>query len=126
MLFAALLLALDASPSPSPAPSAQTDCPRDARVLTATVPAYPSGTRYAAITIAVTVGPDGKPQAASVEQSSGQEAIDRIALQAALQSTYLPKLVVTRRQAGYAAASSAPSCRAVTGTYRFRVTFSPY
>ena len=82
------------------------------------------------VRVDLTIGPDGKLIDARISQSSGNMALDEAALNAARASTYRPKLIAVpvRRQAGKSqpSADDGVTCEAVTGTYRFVVTFDPH
>jgi TonB family protein len=58
----------------------------------------------------VTVGPDGHPIDAKIVKSSGSAAIDRAAVDAAMHSTYSPKM---------------EDCKKITGQYLFQVDTGP-
>lgn len=80
------------------------------------------------VSVEVTVAPDGSVQNARIAQSSGNRNLDSAAIRVARQSTYLPKLVLVRRQSEDGATGTAgvgDTCKAVVGTYQFKVTFVP-
>lgn len=58
--------------------------------------------------VAVTLAPDGSVVAYAIAESSGNSALDRAALQMASSARYTPKIV---------------ACKAVAGSYLFRVKF---
>jgi TonB family protein len=83
----------------------------DARVVTPVMPDVPHGLKmHATVEVGVTVAPNGKVTRASIVHSSGNEAIDRAVVEAAMHSTYSPKLV---------------NCTPVQGSYLFRADFAP-
>jgi TonB family protein len=58
----------------------------------------------------VTIAPNGHATAATVVHASGYPAMDRAVVEAALKSTYSPKIV---------------NCVPVQGSYLFRADFAP-
>ncbi len=126
MLFAILLLALEAfSPAMAFAPaqtitstpataSIASTCAKpnvDATVTSPAMPKMPHGlTVKGTATVLVTIAPNGSVKSASVSKTSGNAAIDNAVLDAARQSKYSPKLV---------------NCQPVQGTYLFLAAFKP-
>ncbi|HEY9179912.1 MAG TPA: TonB family protein [Candidatus Baltobacteraceae bacterium] len=108
------------------------DCPHPARVVTATVvrPAsWGYGSTEVQVAVEVTIGADGKLVEARIVKSSNNMAMDQAALASARDSTYEPKTIAvsSHRQAGTGPAAPADRvvCKAVEGTYLFRVTYRP-
>jgi TonB family protein len=97
-------------------PVAARACPqvnRDATITKVQQPDYPRSARglgYVTVQIEVTVDASGNLDRARVYKSSGNQAIDDAALQAASRSKYAPKII---------------NCEAVTGDYLFRADFAP-
>ena len=58
----------------------------------------------------VTVSPNGRPESAKIVKSSGSAAVDRATVEAAMDSTYVPKK---------------KACKAITGEYLFNVDTGP-
>jgi TonB family protein len=88
---------------------------REAVVTKAQQPDYPQSAKPLGLgpvtaETTVTIDPSGNIVGAHVYKSSGNQAIDDAALQAASRSKYAPKLV---------------NCEAVTGFYLFRADFEP-
>lgn len=103
-----------ASP-PTPPPAKCATPYQEATVVNPVSPEYPEsakamGLGAVTVLVRVTVGASGALQAASIDQSSQNSAIDRAALVAARQSTYQPKIV---------------NCTKVADDYIFRATFDP-
>jgi TonB family protein len=78
-------------------------------------PVYPASARAMEldvifVLVEVTVSPSGKATAAKLNRSTGNDAIDKAALRAALDSIYEPRLV---------------NCTAVTGDTIVRIVFDP-
>lgn len=78
-------------------------------------PVYPVSARalnldVITVLVEVTLSPSGKATGAKLNRSSGNLAIDRAAVRAALDSTYAPSLV---------------NCKPVVGDYIMRVEFDP-
>jgi TonB family protein len=95
----------------------QERCPanRDAIVKDAMPPSYSDSARDlglgpTTVIIRVSVSPSGSVTGVRVVQSSDNSAIDVAAMDAAIKSTYLPKIV---------------SCKGVPGHYLFRAEFNP-
>jgi TonB family protein len=79
--------------------------------VTPVMPDVPHGLKmHATVEVGVTVAPNGKVTRASIVHSSGNETIDRAVVEAAMHSTYSPKLV---------------NCTPVQGSYLFRADFAP-
>lgn len=96
--------------SPTPAPV----CDREALPAPAVPPAYPDASLKrnlgnVSVDVLVHVSATGAVTRAQVTHSSGDPDIDSAALDAALRTTYSPKIV---------------KCEAVPGTYIFRADFS--
>jgi len=97
-------------------PVAARACPepnRDATITKVQQPDYPRSARglgYVTVQIEVTVDASGNLDRVRVYKSSGNQAIDDAALQAASRSKYAPKVI---------------NCEAVTGDYLFRADFAP-
>jgi TonB family protein len=88
---------------------------RDAILKSLVAPGLPDGARDLAtgpktVLIDVSVSPSGSVTGVKVTESSGNSSIDIAALDAALKSTYLPKIV---------------SCKGVEGHYLLRAEFNP-
>ena len=97
----------------SVAPILSNNCAKpyvDARVLTQIAPAYPYQIEMPKTTsqIEVTIMPDGRAIDTQVLVSSGIPAFDQAAINAAMQSTYSPKIAF---------------CKPTIGQYLFKVTF---
>jgi TonB family protein len=117
MIFATLALgsliaAAQASSDPSPAPTAT--CEQKALPLHADQPNYPDAARKrnlgnVSVEMTVDISATGAVSSVQVTKSSGDPDIDSAALDAALKSTYQPKIT---------------NCKAVPGTYLFRADFS--
>jgi TonB family protein len=102
-----------AAPAATPAAPACKTPYQEATASNAVTPDYPDSARElglgdVTVMVEVTVGPTGALEAASVERSGGNMAIDQAALRAARESTYLPKIV---------------NCAPTSGTYLFRADF---
>jgi TonB family protein len=83
----------------------------EARVVSPAMPNVPHGVKVrATVEVAVTIAPDGKVTHATIVHSSGNETIDRAVVEAAIHSTYSPKLV---------------NCTPVQGGYLFRADLAP-
>jgi TonB family protein len=86
---------------------------RDATITKVEQPDYPRSARglgYVTVQIEVAVDASGNLDQVRVYKSSGNQAIDDAALQAASRSKYSPKIA---------------NCQAVTGYYLFRADFEP-
>ena len=107
----------------TPGPPASTPTPKPAcanpyQEATATnpvTPDYPDQAREAGmgkvvVNVVVSLSASGAPTAADVQNSSGNGSIDRAAKQAAMQSTYAPKL---------------QNCVGVPSQYIYTITFDP-
>jgi TonB family protein len=82
----------------------------EARVVSAAMPNVPRSLHVrATVEVAVTIAPNGKATGATFVHASGNATIDRAVVEAALHSTYSPKLV---------------NCTPVQGSYLFRADFS--
>ncbi len=110
----ALLVLVAIAATPTPARSA---CPpdREAIVKDAMSPDYPDSARDLAmgpktVVVDVSVSANGSITGLRIAESSENSAIDLAAMEAALKSTYLPKIV---------------ACKGVTGHYLFRAEFNP-
>lgn len=81
-------------------------------VINPVAPDIPKGDVKGAMSaeVLVTVSADGRPTNAKVVKSSGSDGMDRATVDAATKSTYSPAM---------------KSCKAVEGTYLFRVTAAP-
>jgi TonB family protein len=126
MIFVLLTLALEAfSPVLASAPATSVSAPAatgwavaaacakpnvDAKVIEPVEPQMPHGLKAGgSVILAVTIAPSGSVTGLSLRKSSGNAQIDRSVAEAALHSTYSPKLV---------------DCKAVTGSYLFRADFA--
>lgn len=114
----ALILAVSPAPSASPAPQ----CPRDAQLVYAARPQVdprqlpvhmPRG--GISVLTEATIGPDGKLVSVKIVQSADSFDLDSAALAAARFSTWEAKMI--RADDG--------TCKPVTGTVLFKVTFTP-
>lgn len=103
LVFAAVLLA-QASPSPSATPDA---CNRSALITQMVEPQGWYGLTGTSV-IQVTIAPDGSVTDAKIVGKSGDDALDVLTYQAAVQSRYKPKTV---------------QCHAVTSTVIFFATY---
>jgi len=87
---------------------------QDAWVLKAVAPAYPFDMENAQTTTAVvelTISTTGRPSNTRIVQSTENPALDKAALDAAQNTTYVPKTLY---------------CEPVTSKYLYRVNFKPY
>jgi TonB family protein len=126
MIFVLLTLALEAfSPVLASAPAMSVSAPAatgwavaaacakpnvDAKVIEPVEPQMPHGLKAGgSVILAVTIAPSGSVTGLSLRKSSGNAQIDRSVAEAALHSTYSPKLV---------------DCKAITGSYLFRADFA--
>lgn len=96
------------------APLFRTDCTRpylDAKAVHPALPVYPFAGRMPTATaqVEVMILPDGRPVDAKVFVSSGIDAFDVSAINAAKQTTYTPRVAY---------------CHPTVGLYLFKVTFS--
>ncbi|MBV9270074.1 MAG: TonB family protein [Candidatus Eremiobacteraeota bacterium] len=86
----------------------------DATALVPVTPEFPTNARYigkvATTLVRVRLSANGEVDDASIQQSSGNTAIDDAAMQAARATLYFPKIM---------------NCHRLPGTYLFRATFSP-
>jgi TonB family protein len=94
-------------------------CPVDATATTTVMVIPPSTAWYHIydrryVSLAVTIGADGKYTTSRIVQSSGSDAMDRAAIESARESVYFPKAV-----------RHGDVCMPVSGTYLFRVTYDP-
>ena len=80
----------------------------DVKPLNAAAPDIPKSAYQAGVSAGalVTVGADGRPISAKIVKSSGNAAIDRATVNAAMASTYSPEL---------------RACKPITGMYLFKV-----
>jgi TonB family protein len=102
----------DAAEATASTPLVAAACSRpnvDARVVSPAMPNVHVNAR-ATVEVAVTIAPNGKATRATFVRASGNPAIDRAVVEAALHSTYSPKLV---------------NCAPVQGSYIFRANFTP-
>ncbi len=103
-----------AGPAPASASLVAAACPQpnvDAQVLKPAMPNVPHGLNVTAtVEVGVTIAPNGKVIATSIVRSSGNATIDQAVVNAAMHSTYSPKLV---------------NCAPVEGGYLFRADFKP-
>jgi TonB family protein len=102
------------APPATPAPPACAVPFKDATSPNPVAPEYPDSARElglgdVTVEVEVTVGPTGTLEAASIQRSGGNVAIDQAALRAARESTYTPKIV---------------NCQPTSGTYLFRADFT--
>lgn len=89
-------------------------CNHEGRVATSAHAVYPASLRVPQTTTAlvkVTIGADGSLLDEKIAQSTGSDALDQSALDAAKHSSYSPKLV---------------DCKPVAAAYIFRVVFQPH
>jgi protein TonB len=101
-------------PPGTPKPACATPY-QDATATNPMSPDYPDSAREeglgaVVVNVIVTLSATGQPLSATLQNSSGNLAIDNAAKQAALQSQYAPKIV---------------NCQPVQGQYIFKVTFDP-
>jgi TonB family protein len=80
---------------------------QDATARNVIVPGYTGGLTGVAI-VRVTVDPAGNVAATSIVQTSGSANLDKLAMDAARQSTYYPKMIF---------------CQPLTGEYLYKVSF---
>ncbi len=102
------------APIGTPKPACKTPY-QDATATQAVTPDYPEAAReqglgQVEVNVVVSLSPSGSPTGASVENSSGNMSIDQAAKQAAMSSTYAPKIV---------------NCEPVASQYIYKVTFDP-
>lgn len=105
------MFALLATPTPSATATPCSTPYREATVTHLAEPFYPRGyypSKPVTVVVQVTIAPDGTIAGGHVTQSGGNAAFDGSAVQAVEESRFAPKLV---------------DCKAVEGTYLFKVTF---
>lgn len=88
-------------------------CDRDGSIASsahAVLPADVHLQQAATALVKVTIGENGQLVDAKIQQSSGNNAVDQAALDAAKRSTYAPKFV---------------SCKAVVASYIYKMVFNP-
>lgn len=124
LLFAAVAPIVDPAPRHSPPytgpwPAQDTRpgdvCNHGARIVNAAVPDYPDvardlGLGHVVAVVEVLVGDNGLVKAMRIYKSAGNAEIDHAAMRVAYTSTYQ---------------AARKKCRAILGTYLFRVDFNP-
>lgn len=110
---------MPATPAPTPTPAIY--CRSGTLQAFATPsPTSPPAPGDVVVTVLVNLDAAGKPTAVSVQRSSGNFAMDAAAKRAAMESTYVPKLVpVPSHAPGVVCGAGVPS------TYLYTITFSP-
>ncbi len=102
------------APPGTPKPACQTPY-QDATAVQAVTPDYPEAAReqglgQVEVNVIVTLSASGAPIGVTLQNSSGNMSIDQAAKQAAMGSTYAPKIV---------------NCQKVQSQYIYKVTFDP-
>jgi TonB family protein len=114
MMIPLLAVVIAASPSPSPT-AAASNCEADAHVLNAVEPAPASSLTHleeaVTVSVLVKIAASGNVESVTIYQSGGHPELDKATIEAARQSSYVPKI---------------HDCKPVEGSMVFSSTFAPF